>query len=232
MEDDRNIKFTHDWQVRWAHPYSPAGGGGPGRFRSARPLGSSTDSPPPGNFIRGHIYLAQQPFPPRPAPAPTPVIPRQRFVVSNIDKLEKETAASKVSFLDDKNIAQCARLPLEWQINQEGFFESRLKRSGRLSENWVMGESLRYGMYMERGTVIATFNPATGKYAQTDSGQGGENHTAIFLNWKVENGARGMSVIQQMSERNGIAQFGFIPFDNKNKYYLNAYRFSCVMIPK
>ena len=27
------------WQS-WAHPSSPAGGGGPGRFRSAQPLGS------------------------------------------------------------------------------------------------------------------------------------------------------------------------------------------------
>ena len=85
---------------------------------------------------------------------------------------------------------------------------------------------------MQQGTVIATFNPITGQYAQTNAGQGGENHTAIWLEWAEVNGVKGMRVIQQMLDRYGIAQFGFIPFDSSKKYYQNAYRFSCVQIPK
>jgi RHS repeat-associated protein len=60
----------------------------------------------------------------------------------------------------------------------------------------------------------------------------GENHTAIFLNWDEQSGVQGMRVIQQMSDPYGVADFGFIPFNSNNEYYQNAYRFSCVQIPK
>jgi hypothetical protein len=93
-----------------------------------------------------------------------------------------------------------------------------------------MGASVTYGMDLQTGAVLATFNRTTGKYAQTGAGRGGQNHTAIFLRWGEEDGQKGMYVAQQMSGLRGRAVIGFVPFKDDNPYYSNAARFNVVMI--
>lgn len=76
----------------------------------------------------------------------------------------------------------------------------------------------------------ATFDRATGKYAQTGAGRGGQNHTAIFLGWEQKGGIEGMRVAEQMSTPQGRARIGFIPFKPENPYFSNAGRFNVVKV--
>jgi RHS repeat-associated protein len=154
------------------------------------------------------------------------------FVLSNADELEKQTAAGNVQYLDANGIAQCARLPLVWEIDQEGFILAHANRGKRLTDNWKMGDEAVFGMNLRKGTVLATFNRQTGKYSTLNSGQGGENHTVAFLRWEIRNNQQGMVVAQQMSGRNGRAEIGFVPFEKDAPYFRNAYRFNVVTIPK
>ncbi|NOT61211.1 MAG: hypothetical protein HOP19_13410, partial [Acidobacteria bacterium] len=155
---------------------------------------------------------------------------RVPFVVSDVPELEKQVADRKVQYLDGDGIAQCARLPMAWESDRLDAYTNRLTRSDRLTPNWTMGSDLTYGMNLEKGTVVATFNRQEKRYISKNSGQGGENHTAIFLGWETRAGVQGMKVIQQMSRLNGHAEFGFIPFDSNQGYYANAFRFNVVMI--
>ncbi|MBK8812828.1 MAG: RHS repeat-associated core domain-containing protein [Acidobacteria bacterium] len=172
-----------------------------------------------------------------PAPPPPPTTPTEDFVVSNVDELERQTEQGKVAYLDSNGVAQCARLPIAWEIDQSetpilGSVWARVvsdeDRQRRLSENWISGSPANYGAGIAKGTVLATFKQ--GKYSQTDSGQGGENHAVIFLNWETRNGVKGMRVIEQRSDKNGKAKINFIPFDNSQPYHSNAFRFSTVRI--
>jgi len=149
--------------------------------------------------------------------------------VSNVDQLEQRAQNERNFGYQEPGSGtyQCARLPLAWQNEQEGVIGQRLNRDNRLSENWIMGDTLTDGMALAKGTVVATFNRETGKYAQTNAGAGGENHTAIFLNWDTQGGVRGMRVIEQ---RSGPASIGFIPFNSNNRYHSDAGKFNVVKI--
>jgi hypothetical protein len=235
--------FTTDWDNGY-FGFVPTGanynGGGSWNWRTStgRPTLRTTGAHKRSN---GGVY-EPEPDPPRKLRAmmssllPQSVISSRDdervFVVSNVAELEKQCTAGTVSYLDGDGIAQCARLPLAWEIDQENFVTSRLNRSKRLSENWKMGKGLTYGLTLQRGTVVATFDRRVGKYAQTDSGRGGNNHTAIFLEWETRGGVQGMKVIQQMSGHGGRAEFGFIPFNSSNPYHSDAGRFNVVIIPK
>ena len=166
------------------------------------------------------------------------------FVVSKVDELEKQVSAGTLGYLDEDGVAQCARLPLMWENDQEGFF-SRIRpdiaggvtidnsaRQNRLTRNWQMGDALAYGMNLQKGTVVATFDRSSGQYAQTGSAAGRENHTAVFLSWAEQDGLKGMQVAQQMAGFHGKAELGFIPFQAGNRYYRDAGRFNVVMIKK
>jgi hypothetical protein len=151
-----------------------------------------------------------------------------------VDELERQIDAETLPlYLDENGIAQCARLPLEWEIDQEGVL-GRITgaRKNRLTTNWAMGDALVYGMDLKKGTVVATFDRTTGKYAQTGPRQGGDNHTAVFLGWVEKDGLKGMRVAEQMAGYQGKARIGFIPFKADNPYYSNAGRFNLVKIRK
>jgi len=164
-------------------------------------------------------------------PQDVPLVPKP-FVVSDPDELEQQVEGKKVQFLDRKGIAQCALLPGAWenQRRHSRFWDWPGRHTDRMTREWIMGEPLTYGMDLQKGTVVATFNRSTGKYAQTGAGMGGQNHTAIFLRWGEEDGQQGMWVAQQMSGLNGRAIIGFIPFKDDNPYYSNADRFNLVQI--
>jgi hypothetical protein len=104
-----------------------------------------------------------------------------------------------------------------------------------------MGDEVTYGMSLERGTVLATFDRSTGKYTNKDIGEGGENHTVIFLGWVVEsaparpgiaglkdaNVRTGMRVVEQVR---GPARVNTIWFDSSKGYWENAGRFNVVRL--
>jgi RHS repeat-associated protein len=152
------------------------------------------------------------------------------FVVSNPAALESGIVAGQIAYRDSNDVAQCARLPLEWQINQENFEISRANRGRRLTANWVMGPEITYGMDLAYGTVLATFIRETGIYGNGEPHTG--SHTVVFFRWETRNGELGMVVGQQMAGRHGSAERGFIPFKADNPYYANAYRFNVVLIPR
>ena len=85
-------------------------------------------------------------------------------------------------------------------------------------------------MNLAYGTVLATFIRETGVYGNGEPHTG--SHTVAFFRWETRNGEQGMVVGQQMAGHNGRAEIGFIPFNAKNPYYANAYRFNVVMIPR
>jgi RHS repeat-associated protein len=152
------------------------------------------------------------------------------FVVSNVDELVRRTEAGMKGYLDADGYAQCARLPQAWENDQKNFLTDTNRRN-RLTPNWIMGDALSYGMSLQKGTVVATFNRTTGKYARLNSGQGGENHTAIFLGWaETKDGIKGMNVVEQRSERGGRPQLNFIAFDSSQRYHSDASRFNVVRI--
>lgn len=90
-----------------------------------------------------------------------------------------------------------------------------------------MGDAVTSGADIQKGTLLATFNRDTGKYAQTDAGAGGRNHRVIFLGWEERNGVPGMRVVEQFTAPPAIK---FIPCDRSKLYHSNAYRFSVVMV--
>jgi RHS repeat-associated protein len=157
------------------------------------------------------------------------------WIVPNVDELERQAAKGEhPGYKDGENIYQCARLPQAWQSEQEGW-AGRKNRNNRLSENWIMGEAVTYGMQIEKGTVLATFNRETGKYAQTNAIEGGQNHTVIFLRW-WKGGSDGKSpgpvpvgmwVIEQ---RNAKPSVGLIVFNPSARYHSDAGRFNVVRV--
>jgi len=165
------------------------------------------------------------------------------FVVSNVDQLEEQAAAGKhPGYQDEKGVYQCARLPLAWQNEQDGLSQY-WNRGSRLTPNWIMGDEVQYGMALEKGTVLATFDRAKGIYTNLNSGQGGENHTVIFLGWVAEEPPRspmgaikntkdfkvGMRVIEQV---NSPPRVNTIWFDPSKPYFQNAGRFNVVRLKK
>lgn len=157
------------------------------------------------------------------------------WVIPNVDELERQAAKGEhPGYKDSQNIFQCARLPQAWQNEQEGW-GARKNRNNRLSENWIMGEAVTYGMPLEKGTVLATFNRETGKYAQTNAREGGQNHTVIFLRWwRGGSDGRspgpvpvGMYVIEQ---RNAKPSVGLIVFQPGALYHSDAGRFNIVRV--
>ncbi len=152
------------------------------------------------------------------------------FVVRNADELEKQVEeGTHPGYKDEKGIYQCALLSLAWENDQRWFWEKLLLDSSlRRTSRWVMGDELSYGANLKKGTVVATFNRKTGQYAQTGPGQGGENHTAIFLRWEERDGKKGMVVIEQVG---GPPQIRHIAFDNSKRYLSNAGAFNVVRIP-
>ncbi|HLL75101.1 MAG TPA: BPSL0067 family protein [Pyrinomonadaceae bacterium] len=142
------------------------------------------------------------------------------FVVSNVDELERQAeVGSHEGYRDGRGIFQCARLPLEWQIEQETFVESRINRGHRLTPNWVMGEEVTYGMPLQKGTVLATFDREAGIYRNLNSG----NHTVIFLGW--DSRSRGMKVVEQFA---GPPRTRVMAFDSTRQYHSDAGRFNVV----
>ena len=155
------------------------------------------------------------------------------FVVSNPAALESGIRADQVQYLDSNGVAQCARLPLAWQNDQDGRLVRILNpeiRERRLTQHWIMGPEVHYGDNLTYGTVLATFIRETGKYGNGEPHTG--SHTVVFFRWDIQNGERGMVVGQQMAGFHGRAVIGFIPFNANNVYYQNAYRFNVVLIAK
>jgi hypothetical protein len=104
-------------------------------------------------------------------------------------------------------------------------------------ENWHMGDALTYGMSLQRGTVVATFDRNQRKYLNEPRG----NHTAIFLEWGERDNRvrllgrtvwgsieRGMWVIEQGPD--WPPQKRFILFDSTKVYHSDAGRFNVVLI--
>ena len=150
------------------------------------------------------------------------------WVVSNVNKLEQLVGSNNhEGYKDNEGIYQCATLPQAWENEQQDFVTRQMTKTDRLTANWKMGSELVYGASLAKGTVCATFNREQGKYISRNAGEGGENHTIIFLKWEERNGIKGMMVIEQ---RSGPPSIGFIPFDNRNSYSINAFRFNVVNI--
>ena len=151
--------------------------------------------------------------------------------MSNPSGLENRVRAGQVQYLDSNGVDQCALLPQQWQNGQEGRLASLDNRRRRLTPYWMMGDAPNYGDNLAYGTVLATFDRATGKYGNGDPQTG--SHTVVFLRWKTdENGMRGMEVAQQLAEPSGSAKIGFIPFKSGNQYLENAYAFNVVRLGK
>lgn len=101
----------------------------------------------------------------------------------------------------------------------------------RNADRWQMGASLTWGMNIQRGTVIATFDRTQGKYLNSNSG----NHTAIFLSfYEKQEGlifksqVKGMWVIEQGP--NFRPRYRQIPFSSSISYMYNANKYNIVEI--
>ncbi len=158
------------------------------------------------------------------------------WVVPNVDELERQAALGEhPGYVDGGGEYQCARLPQDWHSEQEGrWWGSRKNRGGRLSPNWIMGDAVTFGMSLEKGTVLATFNRKTGQYARLNSGEGGENHTVIFLRWfkevsdgKSSSQRQGMMVVEQ---RGAKPSLNIIWFNPDAVYHSDAGKFNVVRV--
>jgi hypothetical protein len=97
----------------------------------------------------------------------------------------------------------------------------KMNSAYRRTVNWIMGVALSYGIEIEKGTVLATFNRETGRYENRPSG----NHTVIFLRW-VDN--RGMEVMEQGPSF--APRIRVIMFDSTLPYLSDAGRFNVVRV--
>lgn len=71
----------------------------------------------------------------------------------------------------------------------------------------VMGDAVTPNMPLEAGTVLATFDRATGVYGNGEPHTG--SHTVVFLRWQTINDVVGMVVAQQMAGCQGHAELGW-----------------------
>jgi hypothetical protein len=101
-----------------------------------------------------------------------------------------------------------------------------------------MGDEATYVMNLEKGTVLATFDRTTGKYSDRNPGEGGNNHTVIFLGWSRWAAVDGnttryhtaMRVVEQFAGPPRIRTIEFDNFKSNLPYHSNAGAFNVVRI--
>lgn len=152
------------------------------------------------------------------------------FVISNPASLiQQAIAGTNNGYHDDKEVAQCALLPLGWENQQEGLLGKVTPSSFRNTTNWVQGAAITDGMNLKQGTVLAS-GWVNKQYLSKPSGSPDGNHTVVFDRFGEQGGVRGMFVVEQLANSRGKPKHSFKPFDSRGGYFGDAGAFNVVML--